>query len=45
LVTLLSTNDATSALPLWVNPSFLISLVGVHLVRLCIVIMGFTIKE
>ena len=41
LLTSLSIIDATRASPARVNPSFPVGLVGVHLVRLCIVNVGF----
>ena len=45
LVTPLSINDMTSALPRVGHTRLPISLAGVHLVRLCIVSVGFTIRE
>jgi len=37
--------DTTMAFPAPVNPSFSVGLAGVHLVRLCIVNVGLTIRE
>ena len=45
LVILLSIIDTTTAFSRWVNRSFSVGLVGVHLVKLCIVNVGFTTIE
>jgi len=45
LVTLLFIIDITMAVAVRVNLSFPVGLAGAHLVRLCIVNVGFTIRE